>query len=83
MPEIAESKLFRFFAFTCLESDCWIVARAVHFLQLHFVGKVIQHAEAIDDANVFGKVGTDGPKMAEGLIGKKIISAGTQGKYFW
>ncbi|KAK3401605.1 hypothetical protein B0T20DRAFT_118553 [Sordaria brevicollis] len=59
------------------------IARAVHFLRLHFVGKVIKHAEAIDDANVFGKVGTDGPKMAAGLIGKKIVSAGTQGKYFW
>ncbi|WPJ67159.1 hypothetical protein SMAC4_07911 [Sordaria macrospora] len=59
------------------------IARAVHFLRLHFVGKVVKHAEAIDDANVFGKVGTDGPKMAADLIGKKIISAGTQGKYFW
>ncbi|KAL0467689.1 Formamidopyrimidine-DNA glycosylase N-terminal domain-containing protein [Neurospora intermedia] len=59
------------------------IARAVHFLRLHFVGKVIKHAEAIDDGNVFGKVGTDGPKMATDLIGKKIVSAGTQGKYFW
>ncbi|CAI6098078.1 unnamed protein product [Clonostachys chloroleuca] len=43
------------------------VARIVHFLKLTLVGKRIAQASAIDDSNVFGKV----------------ISAGSQGKYFW
>ncbi|KAK8141879.1 hypothetical protein G3M48_009730 [Beauveria asiatica] len=59
------------------------IARAVHFLRIHLVGKRIASAEAIDDANVFGKVGTTGAAVAAALTGKKVVSAGTQGKYFW
>ncbi|CAM1502074.1 Fc.00g040580.m01.CDS01 [Cosmosporella sp. VM-42] len=59
------------------------VARIVHFLRLHIVGKRITSASAIDDKNVFGKVGTSGAEVEETLIGKKIVSAGSQGKYFW
>ncbi|OAA70495.1 Ribosomal protein S13-like, H2TH [Cordyceps fumosorosea ARSEF 2679] len=59
------------------------IARAVHFLRIHLVGKRIASAEAIDDANVFGKVGTTGAAVAAALKGKKVVSAGTQGKYFW
>ncbi|KAL2264769.1 hypothetical protein VTJ83DRAFT_7279 [Remersonia thermophila] len=59
------------------------IARVVHFLRLHLVGKTIKHVEAIDDASVFGKVGTTGAKVAAALTGKKVLSAGTQGKYFW
>ncbi|KAK0629149.1 Formamidopyrimidine-DNA glycosylase N-terminal domain-containing protein [Bombardia bombarda] len=59
------------------------IARIVHYLRLHLVGKTIKKATAIDDANVFGKVGTTGSEVAAALTGKKVISAGTQGKYFW
>ncbi|KAK3941657.1 hypothetical protein QBC46DRAFT_98701 [Diplogelasinospora grovesii] len=59
------------------------IARIVHYLQLHLVGKKIKSATAIEDTNVFGKVGTTGPEVAAALKGKKVLSAGTQGKYFW
>jgi formamidopyrimidine-DNA glycosylase len=35
------------------------------------------------DENVFGKVGTSAAEFEKGLTGKKIESAGQQGKYFW
>ncbi|KAK4194660.1 Formamidopyrimidine-DNA glycosylase N-terminal domain-containing protein [Triangularia verruculosa] len=59
------------------------IARIVHFLRLHLVGKTIATASAIDDANVFGKVGTTGAQVATALTGRKVISSGSQGKYFW
>lgn len=55
----------------------------MHFLRLHLVGKKIAKASAQDDANVFGKVGTTGDAVAAALKGSKVVSAGTQGKYFW
>ena len=55
----------------------------MHYLRLHLVGKTIKDVTAIEDTNVFGKVGTTGAEVAEALTGKKVISAGTQGKYFW
>ncbi|CAK7219263.1 hypothetical protein SBRCBS47491_003786 [Sporothrix bragantina] len=58
-------------------------ARIVHFLRTHLVGKGIKNAKAIDDASVFGKVGTTGDAVANALKGKKVVSAGSQGKYFW
>lgn len=64
-------------------TDHAAVARIVHFLRLHLVGKTIKTANAIEDASVFGKVGTSGPEVAAAFAGKKVISAGTQGKYFW
>jgi hypothetical protein len=48
------------------------VARVVHFLNLHLVGKRILQASAIDDANVFGKVGTTGAEVESALKGKKV-----------
>ncbi|KAG5922040.1 hypothetical protein E4U42_005614 [Claviceps africana] len=59
------------------------VARIVHFLRLHLVGKKIKDAFAMDDANVFGKAGTTGAAVAAALKGKEVVSAGSQGKYFW
>jgi formamidopyrimidine-DNA glycosylase len=61
----------------------WLVARIVHYLRQHLVGKTIKHAAAIDDTNVFGKVGTTGADVAAALTGKKVLSSGSQGKYFW
>ncbi|KAL2161984.1 hypothetical protein VTH06DRAFT_7769 [Thermothelomyces fergusii] len=59
------------------------IARVVHYLRLHLVGKKIKSATAVEDNNVFGKVGTTGAEVARALTGKKVLSAGTQGKYFW
>ncbi|XXG95971.1 hypothetical protein Hte_002248 [Hypoxylon texense] len=59
------------------------VARVVHFLRLHLVGKTISQVAAPDDANVFGKVGTSGPAFARALTGKTVVDVGSQGKYFW
>ncbi|PHH85453.1 hypothetical protein CDD83_390 [Cordyceps sp. RAO-2017] len=59
------------------------VARIVHFLRQKLVGKRIATASAVDDANVFGKVGTSGSAVEEALRGSKVVSAGNQGKYFW
>jgi formamidopyrimidine-DNA glycosylase len=60
-----------------------VVARIVYFLRIHLVGKTIKTAEAIDDASVFGKAGTTGSAVAAALTGRRVVSAGTQGKYFW
>lgn len=49
-----------------------LVARIVHFLRLHLVGKKIATASAIDDSNVFGKVGTTGEAVETALKGKKV-----------
>ncbi|OAA61073.1 formamidopyrimidine-DNA glycosylase [Niveomyces insectorum RCEF 264] len=47
------------------------------------VGKRIKSVVAIDDNNVFGKAGTTGEQFAASVKGKKVVSAGRQGKYFW
>ncbi|KAF0325891.1 formamidopyrimidine-dna glycosylase [Colletotrichum asianum] len=59
------------------------VARCVHFLRRHLLGKKIARVSAPGDANVFGKVGTSGPAFEEAVKGKKVVSVGSQGKYFW
>ncbi|KAG9254692.1 Formamidopyrimidine-DNA glycosylase N-terminal domain-containing protein [Emericellopsis atlantica] len=59
------------------------VARIVHFLKAKLVGKRISTATALDDANVFGKVGTTGADVQKALTGRTVMSAGSQGKYFW
>lgn len=59
------------------------VARIVHYLRKRLVGKTIANAAAIDDSSVFGKVGTSGKEVEEALKGRTVVSAGSQGKYFW
>lgn len=59
------------------------VARLVHFLRQYLVGKKITKIEAPDDANIFGKVGCSGPAFEKALKGRKVVAAGSQGKYFW
>lgn len=49
-----------------------LVARIVHFLRLHLVGRKIASASAIDDSNVFGKVGTTGAEVEAALNGKQV-----------
>lgn len=55
----------------------------MHFLRRHLLGKKIARVSAPGDANVFGKVGTSGPAFEEAVKGKKVVSVGSQGKYFW
>ncbi|KAI0459118.1 formamidopyrimidine-DNA glycosylase [Xylaria acuta] len=59
------------------------VARVTHFLRQHLVGKKIGKIVAQDDNSVFGKVGTTGSAFQAALAGKRVVSAGSQGKYFW
>ncbi|KAH8164049.1 hypothetical protein CIB48_g4186 [Xylaria polymorpha] len=47
------------------------------------VGKKIGKIIAQDDNSVFGKVGTTGAAFQAALTGKRVVSAGSQGKYFW
>jgi len=49
-----------------------LVARVVHFLRLHLVGKTIKKVDAPEDAIIFGKVGTTGPEVVAALTGKKV-----------
>ena len=59
------------------------VARIVHFLQKRLVGRKLASVDAIDDAIVFGKVGTSAAELKKSLTGKKVVGAGQLGKYFW
>ncbi|KAK5086090.1 hypothetical protein LTR24_007095 [Lithohypha guttulata] len=59
------------------------VARAVHYIRKHLVGKTLQKVTAVEDGNVFGKVGTSHTEIMTKLTGKKVVDAGQQGKYFW
>lgn len=75
MPEIAESQSSsENEKRTSTTANCPVtVARIVHFLRIHLVGRTIANAAAIDDANVFGKVGTTGAKVAAALTGRKVM----------
>ncbi|PSN73119.1 TPR-like protein [Corynespora cassiicola Philippines] len=59
------------------------IARIVHYLKKHAVGKTIAAVKAQEDTIIFGKVGTSASAFQEALTGKKIIDARQQGKYFW
>jgi formamidopyrimidine-DNA glycosylase len=59
------------------------VARIVHYIRAHLVNKTLSRVTALDDANVYGKVGTSAAEFQKALTGRKIVGAGQQGKYFW
>jgi len=59
------------------------VARVVHYIRKHLVGKTLAKVTAEKDENVFGKVGTSAEEMVKQLTGKKVVDARQQGKYFW
>jgi formamidopyrimidine-DNA glycosylase len=59
------------------------VARIVHFIRQHLVGKTLSKVQAQHDDIVYGKVGTSAAEFQKALQGKKVIGAGQQGKYFW
>ncbi|KAJ5679453.1 Ribosomal protein S13-like H2TH [Penicillium macrosclerotiorum] len=59
------------------------VARIVHFIRQHLVGKTLSKVQAQHDDIVYGKVGTTAAEFQKAMQGKKIVGAGQQGKYFW
>lgn len=73
MPEIAEGRPnlpCNYFATTSLKLPS--VARLVHFLRLHLVGKKIAKVQALDDDKIFGKVGCCGPAFENALKGRTV-----------
>ena len=59
------------------------VARIVHFIRKHLVGKTLSKVQAQNDDIVYGKVGTSAAEFQKAMQGKQIVGAGQQGKYFW
>lgn len=59
------------------------IARIVHFIRNHLVGKTVSKVQAQHDESVFGKAGTSAAEFQKAMTGKKIVGAGQQGKYFW
>ncbi|KAL2419387.1 Formamidopyrimidine-DNA glycosylase [Exophiala dermatitidis] len=59
------------------------VARTVHYIRKHLVGKTLAKVVATDDNNVYGKAGTSAAEFEKAMTGKKVLDAGQQGKYFW
>lgn len=74
MPEIAEG-MYAIPAtrkqYVCILTNT-PVARLVHFLRQHLVGKKIALVRAPDDVNIFGKVGCSGPAFEKALKGRKV-----------
>ncbi len=82
MPEIGEGALVDILRSTML-TNITTVARIVHFIRKHLVGKTLAVVKALHDENVFGKVGTSAAEFEKTLRGKTVVDAGQQGKYFW
>lgn len=60
------------------------IARTVHFIRKHLVGKTIASCTALEDKNVFdSKYDTTGPQFQKHMINNTIKDVGQQGKYFW
>ncbi|EME50388.1 hypothetical protein DOTSEDRAFT_165590 [Dothistroma septosporum NZE10] len=60
------------------------VARTVHYLRKHLVSRTIKTCVPFDDDIVYGKKGgTTAKAFSDALTGKKVTSAGQQGKYFY
>ena len=59
------------------------VARIVYFIRQELVGKTVTRVDAQHDDLIFGKVGTSADEFKKHMLGKEIIGAGQQGKYFW
>lgn len=55
----------------------------MHYLRKHLVGKRITSIQVQDDNIVYGKVGTSASEFQKAITGKRILSAGQQGKYFY
>ena len=83
MPEIGEGMSIKAAKPALTLTEDFLVARIVHYLQKHFVGKTLAAVKAQHDENVFGKVGTSAAEFEKALKGKRVVNARRQGKYFW
>ncbi|KAK5164815.1 uncharacterized protein LTR77_009479 [Saxophila tyrrhenica] len=59
------------------------VARVVHYLRKRLLNRTITTCEALEDANVYGKVGTSATAFQKHTEGRKVTGAAQQGKYFY
>ncbi|KAI7347116.1 hypothetical protein KC354_g14045 [Hortaea werneckii] len=59
------------------------VARVVHYIRKHLVGRTIKDCEALHDDIVYGKVGTSADDFKKTVIGRKVTGSAQQGKYFY
>ncbi|EAW10625.1 putative formamidopyrimidine-DNA glycosylase [Aspergillus clavatus NRRL 1] len=59
------------------------VSRIVHFLSEYVVGKTLTKVTTTNDDIVYGKAGTSASEFQKAMEGKRVVSAGQQGKYFW
>ena len=57
------------------------VARVVHYLKKHVIGRTISKLIALDDNKVFKDC--TGEDFRRNLTGKRVLDARQQGKYFW
>ena len=88
MPEIGEGskthiKILCTLHCICAYRWCHPVARIVHYIRQHLVGRTLAVVKAQHDENVYGKVGTSAAEFEKALTGKKVLGAKQQGKYFW
>ena len=83
MPEIGEGNTVAFIRPGSLLTSWWQVARIVSYIHKHIVGKTLAKVKAQHDENVYGKVGCSAEAFEKALIGKKVLDAKQQGKYFW
>ncbi|KAK3672672.1 hypothetical protein LTR78_007484 [Recurvomyces mirabilis] len=59
------------------------VARIVHYIHKHLVGRTIKTCEAFADDIVYGKVGCSSDAFQKHVTGRRITGAAQQGKYFY
>ncbi|KAF7196465.1 Formamidopyrimidine-DNA glycosylase [Pseudocercospora fuligena] len=59
------------------------VARIVHYLRKHLVGRTVKTCKGFNDDIVYGKVGCSADAFSKAVEGKKVLGAGQQGKYFY
>lgn len=59
------------------------VARVIRCIRVHLIHKTITALEALDDDMIFGKSGITASDFEKAMIGKQIVNAEQQGKYFW
>ncbi|KAF3261736.1 hypothetical protein TWF192_008194 [Orbilia oligospora] len=57
------------------------ITRVVHYINRYLAGKVIKNVVANEDAIVFKD--TTSSAFVKAMLGKKIVEAKQQGKYFW
>ncbi|EGX53273.1 hypothetical protein AOL_s00006g139 [Orbilia oligospora ATCC 24927] len=57
------------------------ITRVVHYINRYLAGKVIKNVVANEDAIVFKD--TTSSAFVKAMLGKKVVEAKQQGKYFW